>query len=200
MLEDYKYYVISISMLLLGWLISNINIKTFFDSISKTLLSEFLSEILISFIGIGLWVVIFVFISILEDYSIISRPRSKKDILLVTCIAENSRIPIKNNSIGYLLFSAYDYTILPNSKTIIDTGIIIKFPDEHFGRVIPLDKLDLNKSLKIKTQTFQSFNDQTIKIEVKNYSDDKINIKSGEEFAKFTVGYNYPYIIEKYTK
>ena len=113
--------------------------------------------------------------------------------LYIKFINNNSNIPTRGslNSAGLDLYSNESGVIEPLSRKMISTGIIIKIPDNYYGRIAPRSGLALKNGIDVLAGVIDS--DYRGEVKIILYNTDKDNnyeYKKGDKIAQI--------IIEKY--
>jgi dUTP pyrophosphatase len=113
--------------------------------------------------------------------------------LYIKLINNNINIPSRgsSNSAGLDLYSNEDGIIYPLSRTMISTGIIIKIPNNYYGRIAPRSGLALKNGIDVLAGVIDSDYRGEIKVILYNTDKDKnYEYKKGDKIAQL--------IIEKY--
>ena len=116
-----------------------------------------------------------------------------QDKLYIKLINNNTNIPIRGtcNSAGLDLCSNENGFINPLSRVMISTGIIVKIPMGHYGRIAPRSGLALKNGIDVLAGVIDSDYRGEIKVILYNTDKDKrYEYKKDDKIAQL--------IIEKY--
>ena len=99
---------------------------------------------------------------------------------------EKYKIPIKAypNFAGYDLFADENGLVLPNLRTLINTGIQMSIPKGYYGQISPRSGLALNKGIVAFNGTIDSGYLGYIYVLLFNFSDDEFSVKRGDRIAQ----------------
>lgn len=69
----------------------------------------------------------------------------------VLLLSENAKLPVKGSkhSAGHDLFCIETFDLPPGKFKLINTGISIEIPDEHYGRIAPRSGLALSHGIQV---------------------------------------------------
>ena len=96
------------------------------------------------------------------------------------------KIPIKAyaNSAGYDLFADKNGLVLPNSRTLINTGIKMSIPKGYYGQISPRSGLALNKGIVAFNGTIDSGYLDYIYVLLFSFSDNQFSVRRGYRIAQ----------------
>ena len=96
------------------------------------------------------------------------------------------KIPIKAyaNSAGYDLFADENGLVLPNSRTLINTGIKMSIPKGYYGQISPRSGLALNKGIVAFNGTIDSGYLDYIYVLLFSFSDNQFSVRRGYRIAQ----------------
>lgn len=106
--------------------------------------------------------------------------------LQICLLSENAKIPTKGseNSAGFDLYSAYNYTILPGNKSLIKTDIAICLPPGTYGRIAPRSSIALKYHINIGAGVIDNDYRGNICVLLFNHSKEIFFVKSGDRIAQ----------------
>lgn len=107
---------------------------------------------------------------------------------LVVCLFNsNAKIPERQHSgdAGYDLTSCENISIMSHSQALVSTGIKVKIPINHYGRIAPRSGFSSKKHTDIGAGVIDSGYRGVVKILVRNLSPLKnLEIKQGDRIAQ----------------
>lgn len=122
------------------------------------------------------------------------------DILQVHKTSTHAILPSSatDGAAGYDLYSFETTTIIPYSRSVIDTGIVIKLPPGTYGRIADKSGLAARSGLVVGGGVIDCDYTGSIKIILFNHSNDNITIPPGLAIAQLICEvYKKPIIVEK---
>lgn len=89
-----------------------------------------------------------------------------------------------SGSVGYDLFSTEDVDILPYSRRLVDTGLMMAIPYGYYGRIAPRSSLAITYSIDIGAGVIDPDYRGEIKVLMINNSNQKYMVKKGDKIAQ----------------
>ena len=114
------------------------------------------------------------------------RIQKNKEALQIVRLTKTTKMPIKKsrNSAGYILYSDEEIKIPKKSKKLISTGLKMKIPNHHYGRITNLNSLSENNFLKIGAGVVDSDYRGEVKVLIFNFSEEDFFARKGDEIAQ----------------
>lgn len=108
------------------------------------------------------------------------------DCLYFTKLSLNAFTPVKatEQSAGYDLRSAYDYTVNHQNKQLVKTDIAIRIPDGCYGRIAPRSGLALHYHIDIGAGVIDRDYRGNVGVVVFNHSKSSFIIRKGDRIAQ----------------
>ena len=105
--------------------------------------------------------------------------------MLSFLVTENGIRPLESPNYigGYLILASKDMTFLPNSKEVVNTGLVIKFPSYEFLYVCIDDSY--KNILRIENKIIQNVDNNTFTVSIKNLTNNVINISKNDFLIHF---------------
>lgn len=119
--------------------------------------------------------------------------------LYVQKIREDAIIPTRGSaySAGYDLSSVENYSISPNTTSLISTGLKFKIPTGHYGRIAPRSGISVKKQLIVNAGVVDEDYRGEVKIVFYNPTSNVIEISKGERVAQLIIEkISYPNVFE----
>lgn len=115
--------------------------------------------------------------------------RLKEHSLQVVRTTETSKLPIRATpgSAGYDLFSAVDIFVPAHGKVIVPTGLKIRVPFGHYGRIAPRSGLTVKYFLDIGAGVIDPDYSQLVGVVMFNFSDDGYQVQTGDRVAQLII-------------
>ncbi|XP_023669928.2 deoxyuridine 5'-triphosphate nucleotidohydrolase, mitochondrial isoform X1 [Paramormyrops kingsleyae] len=113
-------------------------------------------------------------------------PKHVKPVLKVARLSENATIPTKASAkaAGYDLYSAYDYSIAPMEKAVINTDIQIAVPPGCYGRVAPRSGLAVKHFIDVGGGVVDEDYRGNVGVVLFNFSKETFQVRKGERIAQ----------------
>lgn len=101
-------------------------------------------------------------------------------------VKENAIIPSKATpgAAGYDMSACEDAIVPARGWKMVDTGIAIQFPSDHYARVAPRSGLTLKKGLDVGAGVIDSDYRDSIRVILFNHSDVDFEVKTGDRIAQ----------------
>lgn len=114
------------------------------------------------------------------------RIQPNKETLKILRMTKTCKLPVKGtrSQAGLTLFSDEEVKIPKKSKKLISTGIKMKIPIHHYGRIAPLTNLSENHFLDIGAGVVDSDYRGEVKVLLFNFSNEDFLIKKGDCVAQ----------------
>jgi dUTP pyrophosphatase len=119
--------------------------------------------------------------------------------LYIQKIIEDAIVPTRGTSFsaGYDLSSVENYSILPNSTILVSTGLKLKIPTGHYGRIAPRSGISVKKQLFVNAGVIDEDYRGEVKIVFYNPTQYIVSINKGERVAQLIIEkISYPIILE----
>jgi dUTP pyrophosphatase len=87
-------------------------------------------------------------------------------------------------SAGYDLSASEDKMIPARGRAMVDTGISVAFPSDHYLRIAPRSGLALKKGLDVGAGVVDSDYRSTIRVILFNHTNDPYYVKQGDRIAQ----------------
>ena len=115
-------------------------------------------------------------------------------------LSEHGHIPTHGSkkAAGMDLYSAYDYVVPPQERTLIKTDIQIAMPDGCYGRIAPRSGLAKNHFIDIGAGVIDPDYRGNVEIIMYNFGKKHFNVKKGDSIAQLILEKIFitPYITE----
>ncbi|RKP35209.1 chlorella Dutpase [Dimargaris cristalligena] len=107
-------------------------------------------------------------------------------LLRIVRVHAKARVPIRSTpgAAGYDLCSAVDTTIAPNSRGLVNTGLIIQVPQGTYGRVAPRSGLTLKHFIDTGAGVIDEDYRGELKVVLFNFGDQPFHIRTGDRIAQ----------------
>lgn len=89
-----------------------------------------------------------------------------------------------SGSAGYDLSACEEAIVPPRSRMMIDTGIVVQFPSDHYARVAPRSGLTLKKGLDVGAGVIDSDFTSSIRVILFNHTDEPFVVNIGDRIAQ----------------
>lgn len=101
--------------------------------------------------------------------------------------SENAVEPTRGTpqAAGLDLSSAYEYTIAPNSKCLVQTDLIVKIPPGCYGRVAPRSGLALKHFIGVGAGVIDADYRGKLGVILFNHSTEEFVVRRGDRIAQF---------------
>lgn len=102
---------------------------------------------------------------------------------------KSAQIPIRATagSAGFDVFSNGHYTITPNVRCLLDTGIAMQLPSDMWGELKPRSGLAAKHGLDVLAGVIDSDYTGDIKVSLINLGDAPVEIKKGDRIAQLII-------------
>ena len=120
-----------------------------------------------------------------------NKPPGGKILIEMGMREMDRKISLKNDAVGYDLYSLKAYSIPPQHIGLIDTGLATKFPKGTYGRIASRSGLVLHKHVMVLGGVIDPDYTGNIKVLLYNFGSQPIDIASKDRIAQI--------ILEKYT-
>lgn len=109
-----------------------------------------------------------------------------ESVLKFKKMSQNATTPYRGSaySIGLDLFSAYDYIIDPNHRTLCMTDIIIELPQGCYGRIAPRSGLAVKHSIDVGAGVVDPDYRGNVGILLINFGTSSFIVKKGDKIAQ----------------
>lgn len=99
---------------------------------------------------------------------------------------ERSVVPQRatSGSAGYDLSACEDAVVPPRGRMMIDTGVVVQFPCDHYARVAPRSGLTLKKGLDVGAGIIDSDFTSSIRVILFNHTDEPFIVNVGDRIAQ----------------
>ncbi|XP_048825252.1 deoxyuridine 5'-triphosphate nucleotidohydrolase, mitochondrial [Brienomyrus brachyistius] len=113
-------------------------------------------------------------------------PDQVKPVLKVARLSGNATIPTKAsaNAAGYDLYSAYDYSIAPMEKAVVNTDIQIAVPPGCYGRLAPRSGLAVNHFIDVGAGVVDEDYRGNVGVVLFNFGKETFQVRKGERIAQ----------------
>jgi dUTPase len=104
-----------------------------------------------------------------------------------------------SSEVGYKLYSAYDYTILPNEKQIVRTELQVIYPAGYYGQISPLDHYGkyMENDISVTNSIYRTFIfSENIEVTLWNHGKTIFVIKSGDPVAYLVINKKYDTVLK----
>jgi len=100
-----------------------------------------------------------------------------------------AEIPTRGSkgAVGYDLYSMIDYTIAPNSRAVIPTGISIELPPDTYGRIAPRSGLAVKHGINVGGGVIDPDYTGELKVILFNHDRRPYNIMKGYRIAQLVL-------------
>ena len=104
----------------------------------------------------------------------------------VKLLSEHATVPQRKSTdaAGYDLFAAYEYTVEPYGKELIDTDIAVAIPKDCYGRIAPRSGLAVKHSIDVGAGVIDSDYRGAVKVLLFNFGKDPVSIRRGDRVAQ----------------
>ena len=111
----------------------------------------------------------------------------------IQLLSEHAKMPTRatDEATGYDLYSAYDHTILPQSRLLVATDIALKPPPGTYVQIMPRSGLALKYQIDTKAGVIDRDYCGNIMVLLHNSSSEQFEVKRGDRIAQFIV---YPIV------
>ena len=117
----------------------------------------------------------------------------------VTRLVPHAQMPTRDHgSVGYDIFSAEGYVVLPGERAVVSTGIKIKIPDGFYGVLVPKTGITIKHGIEVGAGIVEPGYDGELKVVLFNH-DRKHNfvIRPGYRVAQLILcPYAIPELVE----
>lgn len=117
----------------------------------------------------------------------------------VTRLVPHAQLPTRDpGSVGYDIFSAEGYVILPGERAVVSTGIKLKIPDGFYGVLAPKTGITIKHGIEVGAGIIEPGYDGELKVVLFNH-DRKHNfvIRPGYRVAQMVLQpYALPQLVE----
>jgi dUTP pyrophosphatase len=109
--------------------------------------------------------------------------------LVISKSNPNAYLPeIKTSgSAGYDICSCEDGQIMPRTRTLVDTGIMIKIPDGYCGQIWPRSGFSVKYGIETGAGVIDSDYKGVIKVVLHNHGDEVFNYTKGMRIAQILI-------------
>ena len=114
-------------------------------------------------------------------------------------LSEDSKLPIRSSegAAGYDLFSSIDLIIKARTKGIVEIGISLAIPKNHYGRISSRSSLAVNYDIDVGAGVIDEDYRGPIKVILFNHGYKDFIINKGDRIAQLIIEkISYPEIIE----
>jgi dUTP pyrophosphatase len=113
------------------------------------------------------------------------KPTITTHILAIKKLNNNSKMPVKGSkdAAGYDLFSDKSFTVPAQGKCCVTTGIAVRIPPEHYGRIAARSGLAVKKSIHVGAGVINEDSTGEVKVLLFNHGDEDFNILEGDRIA-----------------
>lgn len=118
----------------------------------------------------------------------------------IKLIHSDAKIPSKasEHSAGYDLYSCVDGVIAPNTRALIQTGIVLEIPAGYYGRIAPRSGLALKNGIDVMAGVVDSDYRGEVGIILYNSDYNKyFNFEVGDRIAQIIIEKYYNFEINK---
>jgi dUTP pyrophosphatase len=114
---------------------------------------------------------------------------SVSDSLKIVRLSANAIIPKQatGDSAGYDLSSLEDVKIMPNSSSLIKTGIAVKIPRGYYGRIASRSGLAVKRNLEVGAGVIDSDYRGEIMILLRNHGNEPQTISARDKCAQLII-------------
>ena len=107
-------------------------------------------------------------------------------ILKFKLLSEFAKEPTRKSrsAAGYDLYSAYDYTILPNKRLEILTDVAVELPTNYYGRIAPRSSLSLKHCIDVGAGVIDRDYRGNVKVLLINNGEKEFFVKRGHRIAQ----------------
>ena len=107
-------------------------------------------------------------------------------MLKVKLLSVHAQAPRRQtkSAAGYDLYSAYDYSIDPRGKQVIETDISLQVPENCYGRIAPRSGLAVKHSIDVGAGVIDADYRGQVQVLLFNFGDQSVPISRGERVAQ----------------
>jgi dUTP pyrophosphatase len=104
-------------------------------------------------------------------------------------LTTDAKIPLRATAgaAGFDVFSKGHYTIKPNVRCLLDTGIAMQLPQNYWGELKPRSGLAARHGLDVLAGVIDSDYTGEIKVSLINHGEDQVEIKKGDRIAQLII-------------
>jgi dUTP pyrophosphatase len=113
-------------------------------------------------------------------------------------LSQDAKIPVRATSgaAGFDVFSNGNYTIKPNVRCLLDTGIAMQLPVNYWGELKPRSGLAARHGLDVLAGVIDSDYTGEIKVSLINLGEHDVEIKKGDRIAQLIIQQYESYWVE----
>jgi dUTP pyrophosphatase len=104
-------------------------------------------------------------------------------------LSQDAKIPLRATAgaAGFDIFSNGNYTIKPNVRCLLDTGIAMQLPNGYWGELKPRSGLAARHGLDVLAGVIDSDYTGEIKVSLINLGEHDVEIKKGDRIAQLII-------------
>jgi dUTP pyrophosphatase len=104
-------------------------------------------------------------------------------------LSQDAKIPLRATAgaAGFDVFSNGNYTIKPNVRCLLDTGIAMQLPVNYWGELKPRSGLAARHGLDVLAGVIDSDYTGEIKVSLINLGEHDVEIKKGDRIAQLII-------------
>jgi dUTP pyrophosphatase len=109
--------------------------------------------------------------------------------LYVVRVFKDAKLPVRATpgSAGYDLFAANRMVIPARGRGLVPTGLVIKIPENYYGRIAPRSGLALKNGIDVGAGVIDSDYRGSVGVVLFNHSDVNFHIDAGDRIAQLII-------------